>query len=309
MENQLVLYKRLNIYQKERFPILANGLMITAFTFSAISYSRICRGVDGFIGLKDFLIGVLTTFTLFVLVRIFDEFKDKEEDAKFRSYLPVPRGLVKLSELKTLGWILVLFQLSVLIIFQSKMLLLWILVLAYLLLMSKEFFIADWLKKNQIPYILSHMIIIPLIDLYSSGLDWLLGSDNFHAGVVWFMAVSFFNGIVLEFGRKIRAPKAEEDGVLSYTKLYGTKKAVILWICLLMITASLAIGAMLYANYGTLAIIILVIFLMVCSVPGVLFIKNTTIKNSKYIEYSSGIWTALMYLSLGAIPMIKNFLV
>ena len=307
MENSQALYKRLNTYQKERFPILAHGLMITAFTFSAISYSRICRGVEGFISMKDFLIGILTTFTLFLLVRIFDEFKDQEEDAKYRIYLPVPRGLVTLNELKTVGCVVALTQISILAFFQTKMLFLWGVVLAYLLLMSKEFFVADWLKKRQIIYITSHMMIIPLIDLYSSGLDWLLGNDKLHAGVAWFMAVSFVNGIVLEFGRKIRTTESEEEGVVSYTKLYGTKKAVVIWLGLLFTTMLLAIGAASYAGYGNLAIVILLSFFAICSAPGFAFIINPTIKKSKYIEYASGIWTALMYLSLGAIPMLKTF--
>ncbi len=308
MENNLSLLRRLNIYQKERFPVLAHGLLITAFTFSAIAYSRICRGIGSFISTKDFLIGIFASFTLFLLVRIFDEFKDQEDDAKYRKYLPVPRGLVSLKELASLGWIIAIIQIAVIGFFQTKMLFLYALVLVYLLLMSKEFFIPEWLKKHQIAYILSHMMIIPLIDLYSSGLDWLLAGDVLHKGVFWFMAVSFVNGIVLEFGRKIKTPSSEEEGVVSYTKLYGTKRAVAIWISLLATTTGLAIGAANYASYGQTAIGILISFFTICSVPAILFLLKPTVKKAKWIEYASGAWTILMYLSLGAIPMIKTLM-
>jgi len=306
MENHLSLYKRLYIYQRERFPVVAHGLMITAFTFSAISYSRICRGLEGFISIQNFMIGIFTSFTFFLLLRIFDEFKDKEEDAQFRTYLPVPRGLVTLRELKYLGWVVALLQLTVIAAFQSQMLGLYFIIIAYLLLMSKEFFVADWLKQRQLLYIISHMMIIPLIDLYSSGLDWELSGGSMHLGIAWFMLVSFINGLVLEFGRKIRTKDSEEEGVISYTKLYGTRPAVWIWLGLLSSTLLAAIAAVYYAGYSHGPVVVLMTFYVVSIVPALSFIMQPTDRKAKFIEYASGIWTALMYLSLGAIPMIKN---
>lgn len=307
-ENELPFIKRLLIYQKERFPFVAHGLMIAAFTFSAASYSMICRGREGFISVSDFLIGVFATFSLFFLVRIFDEFKDKEDDARFRAYLPVPRGLISLRELKIMGWVLAIIQVLVIAILQTKMILLYSLVLAYLLLMRVEFFIPKWLKSHQIAYITSHMFIIPLIDLYASGLDWLIGNSEPHWGLAWFFAVSYCNGLVLEFGRKLRTPEDEEPGVISYTGLYGTKGGVVIWIALLTLTMILAIGASHYAGYGLMAYIIFGAFFILCTIPGILFILNPKSRLSKLIEYSSALWTALMYLALGGIPMLNAIL-
>lgn len=306
--NDLSLFRRFLIYQKERFPFLAHGIMIAAFTFSAVSYSRICRGGEGFINTSDYLIGVFATVTLFFLVRIFDEFKDKEDDKNFRSYLPVPRGLISLKELKTIGWIVGILQIAVIAIFQFQMLYLYMIVIGYLILMGVEFFVPKWLKERQIIYITSHMVIIPLIDIYASGLDWLLGGESAHWGLAWFFAVSYMNGLVLEFGRKIRTPKSEEEGVISYTSLYGTKGGVVIWILIMFATLCLAIGATHYANYGSIAYIILIAFYALCVIPGFLFIRKPTVKLSKWIEYASAIWTALMYLSLGGIPMLKTLI-
>lgn len=307
-ENKLPFFKRFLIYQKERFPFIAHGIMIAAFTFSAISYSRLCRNQKGFIAWSDFVIGVFATITLFFLVRIFDEFKDQEDDAKYRKYLPVPRGLISLSELKTIGWIVGVLQITIISIFQLKMLYLYVIVIAYLLLMAVEFFVPKWLKKRQILYITSHMMIIPLIDVYSSGLDWLVDESQPHWGLVWFFAVSYMNGLVLEFGRKIRTPEQEEEGVVSYTGMYGTKGGVLIWLLLMFATMLLAIGASHYANFSWLAFVVFGFVFLLNSIPGWLFIKQPTVKKSKYIEYASALWTALMYLSLGSIPMLKNLL-
>lgn len=305
-ESQYPFYRRFLIYQKERFPFLGHGLIISVFTFSAVSYSIICRGRESFIDLKDFVIGIFATITLFFLVRVFDEFKDKEDDAKYRQYLPVPRGLITLKELRTVGWIVALIQIAVIGIFQPKMLMLYLIVLAYLLLMGVEFFVPKWLKQRQILYITSHMFIIPLIDIYSSGLDWLLDGSTPHLGLLWFFAVSYMNGLVLEFGRKIRTPESEEEGVVSYTGMYGTRGGVLIWITSLFITLCLAIGVAHYANFGWSAWIILLAIFFICALSGALFIFNATVKKSKMIEYASILWTALMYLSLGGIPMLNE---
>ena len=306
--NNSAFYKRFYIYQKERFPLIANGLMISAFTFSAASYSRICRGVSGFIDWQDYVIGVFATITLFLLVRIFDEFKDQEDDAKFRKYLPVPRGLISLKELKIVGLIVGIVQVALISIFQFEMLFLYIIVLIYLSLMGVEFFVSKWIKTKQIIYITSHMVIIPLIDIYASGLDWLLDGASPHMGLVWFFAVSYMNGLVLEFGRKIRTPAAEEEGVVSYTRLYGTRTGTLIWIILLFITMLLAMGASYYAGFGWLAYAVFGTCFILFSLPAWLFIHRATIARSKYIEYASAGWTALMYFSLGGIPMLKSLL-
>lgn len=307
--NSSPFFQRFLTYQKERFPFLGHGVLISAFTFSAVSYSRICRGASGFIEWKDFGIGVFATITLFFLVRIFDEFKDKKDDAKYRTYLPVPRGLISLKELRVVGLITAIIQVAVIAVWQLPMLWLYGIVLAYLLLMGVEFFVPEWLKKRQIIYITSHMVIIPLVDIYASGLDWLLDGAEAHWGLAYFFAVSYCNGIVLEFGRKIRAPEDEEEGVISYTGLYGTVGGTLSWLAMLFVTFGIAVAASLYAGYGQFAVLILGGFFVICATPGFLFLRKHTTKGAKWIEYASALWTLVMYLSLGGIPMLKSLLV
>lgn len=307
-ENSASFLKRFFIYQRERFPLLGHGPLVASFSFSAIAYSRICRGADGFVPAGRFFAGIFTTITLFLLVRIFDEFKDRTEDAKYRPELPVPRGLVSLRELAILGAAVFILQLLVNLVFFPGMLGLFFLAIGYLLLMGKEFFIGEWLKKHQFWYVVSHMLIIPLIDMYASGLDWLQENAAAPKGLLFFFAVSFFNGIVLEIGRKIRTPEKEADGVLTYSSLHGPVKASWLWILMLLVTFGWAVAASWFAGYGKTGLFVLGGIFFVCTVPAFLFLNKMNARNAKLIEYASAAWTIAMYLTLGGIPMLAQIL-
>jgi 4-hydroxybenzoate polyprenyltransferase len=307
-ENNAPLLKRLWIYQRERFPVFGHGPLVAAFSFSAISYSRICRGADGFVSWPLFGLGIFTTITLFLLVRIFDEFKDASDDAKFRSELPVPRGLVKLSELRNIGIGLVILQITLNAIFAPKLLIIWAVVLLYLSLMGKEFFVAEWLKKHQFWYVVSHMFIIPLIDIYASGIDWLQEGVPAPKGLLFFFAVSYFNGIVLELGRKIRIHDDEKEGVLTYSSIHGARNATLLWLLMILITAGWAVAAVWFAGYGMQGFYTMLAIAVVISTPAILFLQKMTAKRAKMIEYASALWTIAMYLSLGGIPMMIEIL-
>lgn len=305
-QNQLPFLHRFFIYQKERFPFIGHGLLVASFSFSAISYSRICRGAEGFVSWPVYLVGIFTTISLFFLVRVFDEFKDAEDDAKYRSHLPVPRGLISFKELAILGIIAALLQIILNSIFFPKMLIIYFIVIAYLCLMGKEFFIPEWLKKHQFWYVVSHMLIIPLIDVYASGLDWLLEGVPAPDGLLFFFAVSFMNGIVLEIGRKIRVPEKEEFN--TYSTMMGAPKATRLWILILFITLCCSLAASWFAGYGITGAAILTGFFLICALPAVLFLSKPTHRYSKMIEYASALWTIAMYLTLGGVPMIQQLI-
>ena len=298
------LFVRLYKYQAERFPLLAHGILIAAFTFSAVAYSRICRGASDFISWQVFLPGVFLTVTLFLLVRIFDEHKDAEDDARYRPELPVPRGLVTLAELRWVGIVVFVLQLLILWLWLPKMMPIFLVVLAYLSLMGKEFFVADWLKKHQFWYVTSHMFIIPLVDIFASGLDWLMGSLAPPVGLLFFFAVSYFNGIVLEIGRKIRTPEQESEGVLSYTAQLGTRRAIWVWIAVLTVTLVWALLAANFAGFGLGTYSFLVAVYLICVFLGWRFLQQYSPGRAKAIEIASGLWTLSMYLSLGGVPML-----
>ena len=305
---QRPLFLRFWQFLHERFPPLQYTVTIALFSFSAIAYSRLSSGKSGFISLYDYAIGSFIVLTTFLLMRLYDEIKDYDDDVKYRKYLPLPRGLVRMSELRRIITAIIAVQITTLLAFQPAMVGLYAIVMSYLWLMNREFFARQWLRRHPIVYLLSHMWIIPLIDLYSSGLDWQLEGTGWHNGLLWFLAVSYLNGIVLEVGRKIRAPADEEPGVLSYTRRFGTRGGVYFWLIALATTALVAIGAAHYAGYSPFVMLLLSLLSMALSLPAWSFLRHPSAQWSKRIEYASALWTLLMYGILGAAPMIEQLL-
>ena len=281
--------------------------MVLTFAFSAMSYSKILRNDFGF-SFFTLLIGAMTSFGYFFLLRIFDEFKDAEDDAKYRPYRAVPRGLVSFRELKWLAIIIIGLQCILNAIFIPKMLWIWCLVIIYMFIMAKEFFVRDWLRKHPVAYLVSHMMVMPVIDFYTTGLDWNNNSISMPKGLIIFLIVTFLNGVVIEIGRKIRAKEAEENGVETYSYLWGEKGAAIVWLCVLFTTFIFANIACFHAGFGGMTFVFLIFFLLFCAIPALQFLKYREQKFAAEIETMAGIWTLGMYLSLGGIPMIWHFI-
>ncbi len=300
--------KKYIIYIHERFPLASHVPLISVFTFSAVCYSLSAADASDFIPWLRFLITCFLTFTIFFLLRISDEFKDHEDDMKYRKYLPVPRGIIVLKDLKYLGF--VVFGLQIICIFFypdfAKM---FLVVMAFLFLMYHEFFIASWLKKHQAAYVFSHMLIIPLVDLLASSAHWSFDHIVPPDALIWFFILSFFNGIVLEIGRKIKMPEDEEEGVVSYTKLYGFRGAVWLWLALVVVTYIFAWTAMSQIDTPFWAYMIMSSFAVIALLSGLIFIKNPSKSRAKFIEVASGIWSIGMYLNVGALPFIFKHLI
>ncbi len=160
-------------YQRERFPIFAHGVLIASFSFCAVSLSRVLRGQPGWPSWRQLAVAFATCFTFFLQLRIADEFKDFEEDARYRPYRPVQRGLVTLRELGVVFALGAVLQLWLALWLNPRLVILLAITWAYLAAMSKEFFVADWLRRRHVLYMLSHMVIMPLVDLYATSTDWL----------------------------------------------------------------------------------------------------------------------------------------
>ncbi len=300
------LLRRLYVYQKERFPLAVHGLLIAAFSFSAIAYSRLCRGEAGFIPWQHYAACVFTNLTLFFLLRVADEYKDADDDAALRPYLPVSRGLITLKELRNTGALLFGAAALINVLWFPALLPLFLLMMGYLAIMRYEFFAGAWLKKHMGVYMISHMFIIPLADIYASGYDWKLSGAGAPVGLLWFFAVSYLNGIVLEMGRKIRVPEAEEPGVQSYTMLWGPRGGPAIWLAVLLINFGVAWIAARYARHPDYVFIALGSLVCLAAIPGVLFLFRPRKMLSKWIEAISLIWALGMYLLLGGIPQIAS---
>jgi hypothetical protein len=292
------------VYQRERFPLAGTAPLVAAFSASAVCLSSMLRGHIAAPSLSSVIVAFVSALLFFLQLRIADEFKDFDEDSRYRPYRPVPRGLVTLGELRRLGIGAAVAQLALALWLDARLVPFLLATWAYLALMSVEFFVPAWLRARPLAYMFSHMAIMPLIDLYATACDWrVAGLSSPPSGLVWFLVVSFSNGIVVEIGRKIRPAEAEEEGVETYSVLWGRPRAVAAWIAAIAVTAVCAFQVSRHIGAATPIGGLLAALVIACTAVGSWFVRAPSLRGGKMIELASGVWTLLMYLSLGAVPM------
>jgi 4-hydroxybenzoate polyprenyltransferase len=284
--------------------VLAHGLLIAAFSASAVSFSCLLRGGHQPPQPASYLVAFGSSFLLFLQLRIADEFKDFEEDSRHRPYRPVPRGLVKLRELAVIGVAAAAAQLALALWLASGLAVPLLLTWAYLALMTREFFVRGWICARPVTYLWTHMLILPLADFYATACDWLPAGGGTPAGLFWFIALSFFNGVALELGRKIRAPGDEEDGVRTYSRLWGRKPAALAWMGTLAVTAACAILASAKISFIAPVATALIVLLGGAAVLVHRYLTEPVTRRAKLIEHFSGGWTLVLYLMLGVVPLL-----
>ena len=293
------------IYQRERFPVFAHAPLIAAFSLSAVSYSGLIRGAHGLPDWKSCAVAFHSAFLFFLQLRLADEFKDFDEDSRFRPYRPVPRGLVSLRDLAWVWAGCIALQLALALWLAPRLIVFLAITWLYLVLMSKEFFVKRWLKARPITYMVTHMAIMPLVDLYTTACDWIPhGYVRPPHGLLWFLLVSFFNGMVIEIGRKIRVPHDEETGVETYSVLWGRGKAVTVWLAILLVTAVFAFLAASRISFVVPVVTALSIALVAAAGIAMYFLRSETAGRGKAIETMSGVWSLVLYLSLGFVPAL-----
>lgn len=287
-------------YQKERFPLLAHGPLIAAFSACAVAFSSMLRGAPA-PGLQAYATAFLVCLLMFLQLRIADEFKDAEEDARWRPYRPVPRGLVRLSSLRIVFILAAVIQAVAAFLLEPRLLIVLGIAWSYLALMSVEFFCREWLKKRPVIYLVTHMGIMPLVDFFGTACEWLPRSGHAPAGLGWFLAASFFNGVVIEIGRKLRQPAAEEEGVETYSRLWGKGGGALVWLLALGSTLGCAVMAARAIEFVWPISIGLGLLLAAAMVMVAGYLSRGA--SGKWIENFSALWTLALYLLLGLVPL------
>jgi 4-hydroxybenzoate polyprenyltransferase len=300
------LLKRLWVYQQERFPVWFTLPMSFGICLSAVAFSRLSSGQAGFIGWGRFLAGAFTASVLFFLLRVLDEHKDQDIDRNYRKELPVPRGLITLAELRWVGGGLSALAVALNAWLMPDMLPLLLLPAAYAALMAREFFVPTWLRRHPLAYLHSHMLFLPAMDFYSTGLDWRLDHRGPGLSLGVFLCVTFMNGLVVEFGRKLRAPGQEREGVDTYSKLWGPRKAARIWALCVALACGLALWAGSYTRMGALRVVLLLA--VAVAVLGQLrpFLRSMDAATAKRVETASGLWTLFAYGWMGVAPFLLS---
>jgi hypothetical protein len=297
------LAARLWAYQRERFPLAAYVPLIGISALSAAAWAAAARGRAGLPPWPVLAVGLATALAFFFLLRVADEHKDADVDRRYRPELPVPRGLVSLAELRRTGAAVALAVAAANAIVAPRLLYALVPAVLWAVLMAREFFVPEWLRARPAAYLLSHMVIMPLLFTYLTGLDWLAAGARPPRALPLFLGLAFLNGILVEIGRKIRAPRDEREGVETYTATWGVRAAPTLWLAALALAAVLgALAApQAVADEAAAALALLGIG---AALPAVAFLRAPSSAQAKRIEAAAGLWTLASYLVLALTPFL-----
>jgi 4-hydroxybenzoate polyprenyltransferase len=230
--------RRLWTYQAERFPLIEHGFAVATFVAAGVLVTVRLTGTAT-PGAWTFVVAFALSLLLFLQLRVADEFKDAEDDRRFRPERPVPRGLISLRLLGGIAAGAAVVQLVLALTLAPAVAVLLAMAWAWLALMTVEFGVGRWLRARPMLYLASHMVIMPLVAILVTGCVWATAGVPPPDGAAPFVALAFANGCVLEIGRKVWAPEEEREGVETYSRLWGPKRAAGSWIVSVVTAAAL----------------------------------------------------------------------
>ena len=296
------LWRRLWVYQAERFPVFKTAILLAVFCVAGIHVTAFLGGSPPPVW-TAYAVAWMVTFIIFFQMRVCDEHKDHADDTRYRPERPVPRGLISLRELRWLGWLGVPVAVALTAAYEPSLLFPLAAVWVWLALMTVEFFVPARLKASPPAYLVSHMIILPLLTLLVTACVWV-ETGRMPDGLGLFLMLSFVNGIVLEVGRKLRAPDNEREGVETYSAIWGPKPAAGLWLVAVLAAATLTFALGMSLEAAILIGPMILVGLLLALVAALTFSEAPDHRAERRMDRVSGIWALLTYAGLGLGPLV-----
>jgi hypothetical protein len=208
-------------FARERFPPATHLPMVALFALAN-------AGVAAPEWQLRLTLAAAVTLSFFFRLRLFDEIKDFAVDRAVNPERPLARGMLHVRELQLVSAGLAVGELALCATLSSAAAGTHAVAVAYSLLMYREFFIGQWLRRHLATYAVTHTIVtVPVgwsVMAQVSGLAvWEFPPAWIGAALVNWM---LFN--VFEFSRKTFAPSEERANVDSYSRLFTPFGAAVL---------------------------------------------------------------------------------
>jgi len=219
--------KRIGIFFQERFPFVLTLIATLVGVVSIYLVWAVITPGAALLYNKSIVVATIGFFLLTLILRICDEFKDKEVDAILFPERCLPKGLVTYNDIKILMGITVWIWIPLNYIWGGTPVIFTLLVF-YVFLFYKYFFFPDIISKNLIMALITHNPLMYIASFYSLSLFSaeqslpVLSSNNFLLALGFWMPSLYW-----ETARKIRAPKNETD-YITYSKVLGPVKACLI---------------------------------------------------------------------------------
>ncbi len=299
------MLKRLHIYFKERYPIIAR-LILGFIVFLEIYFIVLLNnGVTSFqITIQEF-IGGYTVFAFLYWLRVADDLKDYETDKKLFPDRPLPSGRVYKKDIVVSCVIINMIAIILNIMYMNNLLYLAILYI-YGYLMSKWFFQRAKIQPNLVLAVITHNPVQMFVNLYIISFTVIKYSIPF-VSLTTIMALFtlYFPALIWEVSRKIKAPKDEND-YTTYSKIFGYEKATIF--VLVLTIMDIITNFILVWNLNKISVAILFILVSWMTLKFIQFKKDperfvlvNKVEIYTYFQETTMLLTVVAFLLIGKI--------
>lgn len=296
-------FRRWRAYMAWRFPPGAFVPPLLALSFSGVCLSRLLRGSREWPSFFPTLAAFVCVFLFFLQLRFIDEFKDAGAAAPRRPGPPVPLGLPSLRQIGRALAVAAVVQVIFAAVLSPRALLPLAAVWACMALAAKEFLVASRIKLRLRARVWSRMLAAPLIYFFAASCDWLPRQAAPPPGLVLFLAVGFFNGLLVELGRGIRPPVPKRPGAGASGSRGGPRKALRAHrvVLLLSFHGTMLAGSRL--DFFLPTVLVMSVLLMLVLRVGSDFLDDPRAGSGKKLETYSGLFVMASYLFMGVIPL------
>jgi olefin beta-lactone synthetase len=230
-------------YLAERFPPLRYGVLILTFFGARFLLSRVSAPVGGMP--PDvwwrFLLGALVIWLAFFHLRVIDEHRDHDSDARVHPRRVLSRGLITLGDLRTAGIVAVAAEVLLSAALGPAPLVVCLAFLGLSWLIARDFLLRHVLERHVVVNALVHLAILPAFALFAFAAA--TGRWPWQAPpAVWLYSGSgYAAGLAFEVARKVRAPEDERPGLVTYSAPLGTRRAAATVQAALVVAVALAL--------------------------------------------------------------------
>jgi 4-hydroxybenzoate polyprenyltransferase len=213
------------VYLKAMYPPLPRALVAVLLFFEVYFLVILESGQLAFQLTGAEWVGAATIFSFLLLLRIADDIKDAQTDKLLFPERVVPSGKVKIPDIAALATLTLLIVVPLNLFFMNN-LGYFAFLMIYGILMSLWFFSREIIQSNLMLALVTHNPVQLCLNLYVISYTCLrygIGLLSLTNALILF--AMYFDGLVWEVARKIRAP-ADETDYVTYSKLFGYQKPV-----------------------------------------------------------------------------------
>jgi 4-hydroxybenzoate polyprenyltransferase len=296
--------RRMRTYFREMFPLPAHLVFAALLYFAVAVQAAAANGLRANLASPHTAAGITTVFLVFLMMRLMDELKDLDIDRRLFPARPVPSGRVLPSDIRrTLAAAMATYLALAATLGNAA----WsaFLVLVYLLLMFRFFFVPELLRRSLVLSLATHAPIVPLVLLHAAvifcggvGLAWSAirwGAMLPAVAMLWAAVESW------EVARKIRAASEETDYV-TYSKMLGPRGAALAALALQLGASAVALALGAAYRLGAVHTILVIAALAVALVGEGRFILWPAPRHSRlrpFAEWFIAIFLAAQIVGFG----------